>query len=102
MPNDLEMMHEFMRNNHNKNSRQVDIANKNRELISKRIMNQQTAPTGLYGANNSASKIKKKEYDAISNILNRNQKIQTATKKINSDLRNMSDKQIDNINNKRQ
>tara|TARA_B110000858_G_C17598538_1_gene378975 strand:- start:21 stop:323 length:303 start_codon:yes stop_codon:yes gene_type:complete len=65
-----------------------------------RVMNTKTDNTGLYGANKSP--FHKSEYQEISKILNRNNNIQQATKKINSDLHNLSDNQIDNINNKRQ
>ena len=86
-------------------ARDIHIANQKREnerqsnFQQKRIdnvMNQTTAPTGLYGANKTV--VPKKLHDTVQQVLDNNKAVQTATKTLNTNLYNSRNKQIDNKN----
>ncbi len=67
-----------------------DLQGKARNFGTERVMNQPTAPTGLYGANKSV--VNKSEYETINRILDNNDAVRTATKTLNTNLYNSRNK----------
>ena len=75
-----------------------DLQGKARNFGTEYVMNQPTAPTGMYGANKSV--VSKSEYETISNILDGNDQVRQSTKQHNTNLYNHRNQHIIDKTNK--
>ena len=73
-----------------------ELEGKARNFGTERIMNQPTAPTGMYGANKSV--VSKSEYDTNRQVLNSSDEVRHATKNLNTNLYKSRNRHIDNKN----
>ena len=75
-----------------------ELQGKARNFGTEYVMNQPTAPTGMYGANKSV--VSKSEYETISNILDGNHQVRQSTKQHNKNLYNHRNQHIIDKTNK--